>query len=139
LLAYAGGLRLPEGIILGEEAHREFMVQSGFSKDLRACTPGGGEDAASRALGMRVVHRQSLIEGELNRQICGALVDLGAPSVAVVSEGLINRHLKSIPKVKDAITEAWLSPEGLRRQIEAASRGEEIPTWPVLILAENAP
>jgi hypothetical protein len=43
----------------------------------------------------------------------------------------------SIPEVKDAIREAWLTPEGLRRQLEAAFRGEEVPTWPVVIFAEN--
>ena len=43
----------------------------------------------------------------------------------------------SIPEVKDAIKKAWLSVRGLERQLEAASRGLEIPTWPVLILAEE--
>ena len=73
------------------------------------------------------------------RQICEVLIGLGTPSVAVVSEGLIERHLKSIPEVKDAIREAWLSLGGLKRQVEAASRGEAIPVWPVSILAENTP
>ena len=57
--------------------------------------------------------------------------------MAVVSEELTKRHLKSIPEVKDAIKEAWLSLEGLKDQLEAASRGEEFPTWPILILAEE--
>ena len=62
---------------------------------------------------------------------------VGGPSVAVVSEGLIHRRLESIPEVKDAIREAWLSVEGLRRQMEAAFRGGAMPTWPVFVLVES--
>ena len=132
------GLPLAEGAILGEEAHREFIEQSGLWKDLRAPTPGSwDEDAGSKALRIRLSHRQSPIAGELNQEIFDALIEIGAPWVIVVSEGLIRRGLGSIPEVKDAIREAWLSPEGLRRQLEAAFRGEEVPTWPVVILAEN--
>jgi len=57
--------------------------------------------------------------------------------VKMVSEGLTRRGLGSVPEVLDAIREAWLLPEGLRLQLEAVSRGEAIPTWPVLILAEG--
>ena len=118
------------------EAHREFMDQSGLSEELRAGSLSD-EDAHAKVTRLRLAHLSSSIEGELNRQICEALIGFGAPSVTVVSEGLIERHLKSIPEVKDAIIEAWLSLEGLRRQVEAASRGEEVPTWPVSILAEG--
>jgi hypothetical protein len=59
------------------------------------------------------------------------------PSRVSRSSGCIRRGLGSIPEVKDAIREAWLTPEGLRRQLEAAFRGEEVPTWPVVIFAEN--
>lgn len=132
------GLYLAEGAILGEEAHREFMEQSGLWKDLRAPTPGSGdEDASSKALRIRLSHRSSPIKGELSQEIFDALIEIGAPWVIVISEGLIRRGLGSIPEVKDAIREAWLFPEGLKRQVEAASRGEEIPTWPVSILAEG--
>jgi hypothetical protein len=132
------GLSLAEGAILGEEAHREFMEQSGLWKDLRAATPGSGEeDAGSKALRIRFSHRQSPIKGELSQEIFDALIEIGAPWVIVISEGLIRRGLGSIPEVKDAIREAWLSPEGLRRQLQAAFRGEGVPTWPVVILAEN--
>jgi hypothetical protein len=86
---------------------------------------------------IRLSHRSSPIKGELDQEIVDALIEIGAPWVIVISEGLIRRGLGSIPEVKDAIREAWLSPEGLKRQVEAASRGEEIPTWPVVILAEN--
>jgi hypothetical protein len=41
--------------------------------------------------------------------------------------------------VKDAIREAWLSLEGLGRQMGAASRGEAMPTWPVFVLVEGGP
>ena len=132
------GLPLIEGAILGEEAHREFIEQSGLWKDLRAPTPCTGDEVAgSKALHIRVSHRQSPIEGELNQEIVDALIEIGAPWVTVVSEDLIRRGLGSIPEVKDAIRDDWLSPEGLRRQLEAAFRGEEVPTWPVVILAEN--
>jgi hypothetical protein len=132
------GLPLVEGATLGEEAHREFMEQSGLWKELRAPTPrSGDEEVGSKALRIRLSYRQSPIEGALDQEIVDALIEIGAPWVTVVSEGLIRRGLGSIPEVKDAIKEAWLSPEGLRRQLEAAFRGEEVPTWPVVILAEN--
>jgi len=132
------GLSLAEGAILGEEAHREFMEQSGLWKDLRVPTPGSGdEDAGSKALRIRLSHRSSPIKGELSQEIFDGLIEIGAPWVIVISKGLIRRGLGSIPEVKDAIREAWLSPEGLRRQLEAAFRGEEVSTWPVVILAEN--
>jgi hypothetical protein len=135
----SAGLPLAECVLLGEEAHREFMEHSGLFEDLLSAPSGGAQDAASRALRVRLSHLSSPIEGELNRQICEALIGLGATSVAVVSEGLIKRRLKSIPEAKDAVREAWLSLEGLMRQAVAASRGEVIPLWPVSILAENAP
>jgi hypothetical protein len=136
LLAHAGLLE-PKGIVLSKEAHREFLDQSGVLEDLRA-HPEGGEYPALIALRICLSHRSSMIKGELNRAICDALIGLGSPSVTVVSERLITRHLKSIPEAKDAIKKAWLSLEGLKRQLEAASRGLQIPTWPVLILAEES-
>jgi hypothetical protein len=136
LLAHAG-LIVPKGMVLSKEAHREFLDQSGVLEDLRAL-PQGGEDPALRALRIGLPHRSSMIKGELNRAICDALIGLGSPSVTVVSERLITRHLKGIPEVKYAVKKAWLSMEGLKDQLEAVSDGEEIPTWPVLILAEEA-
>jgi hypothetical protein len=137
VLAYEGRLRLPEGIVLGEEAHREFMNQSGLLEELHALRPLSDKEARAEATRLRDAHLSSTIEGELNRQICEALIGLHASSVAVVSEGLIERHLKSIPEVKDAIRGAWLSLEGLRRQVEAASRSEKVRTWQVSILVEG--
>ena len=66
-------------------------------------------------------------------------MELGAPSVAVISEEVRKGNLKSIPEVKDAIREAWLSERGLGRQISAARATREIPTWPVLIQREIRP
>lgn len=103
------GLPLAECVMLGEEAHREFMDRSGLLVDLLAPAylgGGTGEGAGSRTLRIRLSHLSSPIEGELNRQICAALIRLHTPSVAVVSEWLIERQLKSIPEVKEAIREA---------------------------------
>jgi hypothetical protein len=135
------GLPSAECVAVSERAHREFMDQSGLGENLRSGAPGNGDEGPSPATlqGTRLRHLRSPIEGELNRQICEALIGLGAPQVAVVSEGLIRRHLKSIPEVKDAIREAWLFLEGLRHQMEAASRGEAMPTWPVFVLSEGWP
>lgn len=44
--------------------------------------------------------------------------------------------LGTIPNVLAAVRRAWLSTNGLKRQIEAASRDGEIPTWPVFIQRE---
>jgi hypothetical protein len=135
LLAHAG-LLVPKGMVLSKEAHREFLEHSGLLEDLRVHADDG-EDPAPRVLRICLSHRSSMIEGELNRAICDALIGLGSPSVTVASEESTTRHLKSIPEVKDAIKKAWLSVKGLERQFEAASRGLEIPTWPILILAEE--
>jgi hypothetical protein len=115
------------------------MDHSGLGEDLRkGALQTEGENAGRAALlRVRLEYLSSPIEGELNRQICEALIALGAPSVAVVSEGPIRRGLKSVPEVKDAIREAWLFLEGLGRQMEAASRGEAMPTWPVYVLVEG--
>jgi hypothetical protein len=115
------------------------MDQSGFGEYLRrGALETEGQDAARAALlRVRLEYLSSPMEGELNGQLCEALMGLGTPSVAVVSEGSIRRRLKSIPEVKDAIRETWLFLEGLRHQMEAASRGEPVPTWPVFVLVED--
>ena len=138
LLVEAGlsGLPFDEVAILGDEAHREFVKRSGLREDLRACATGVFA-AGDRSRRVRILHRSSPVKGELHREILETLIELGAPWVKVVSVGLTRRGLGSIPEVLDAIREAWLLPEGLRLHLEAVSRGEEIPTWPVLILAEG--
>jgi len=136
LLVHAG-LFVPKGMVLSREAHREYLEQSGLLEDLQA-NSSGREDAASRTVWVWRSLRSGTIRGKLNRAMCDALIGLGSPSVAVVSEGLIKRHLRSIPEVKEAVRAGWLSLEGLTRQLEAASHGAEIPTWSILILAEQA-
>lgn len=136
LLVHAG-LLVPKGMVLNKEAHREFLEQNGLLEDLQTHHEGG-EDPALRILRICLSRRSSVIKGELNQAICDSLIGLGSPSVTVVSERLITRHLESIPEVKNAVKKAWLSLEGLKDQREAVSYGEEIPTWPVLILAEEA-
>ena len=134
------GLTLAECVVVRERAHQDFMDHSGLAQELRALTPrgGGGERGAGPAAlsSVRISHLRRPIEGELNRQICETLIALGVPSVAVLAEGSIRRRLESIPEVKEAIREAWLSLEGLGRQMEAASRGKVMPTWPVFVLVE---
>jgi phosphoenolpyruvate synthase/pyruvate phosphate dikinase len=129
------GLLVPKGMVLNREAHRAFLEQSGLIEELQHHP--GGEDPVLRASRIYLSHRASIIKAELNQVICDSLIELGSPSVAVISEGSIASHLKSIPEVKDAIKKAWLPLEGVKRQLEVASRGLEIPTWPVLILAEE--
>jgi hypothetical protein len=134
------GLSLAECVVVGQRAHREFMDQCGLGHDLRSSALSNAEERGTSPAALSDVRLRYLsrsIEGELNRQICEMLIDLGAPSVAVVSEDLIQRRLESIPEVKDAIREAWLLVEGLRRQMEAASRGEAMPMWPVFVLVES--
>jgi hypothetical protein len=135
------GLTLAECLVVGQRAHREFMDQSGLGHDLLSSALSNADERGTSAAALSGVRlgylSRSPIEGELNRQICETLIDLGAPSVAVVSEGLIQRRLESIPEVKNAVREAWLSVEGSRRQMEAASRGEAMPTWAVFVLVES--
>jgi hypothetical protein len=45
--------------------------------------------------------------------------------------------LRSIPEVKDAVRAAWLSLRCLERHIEAAARGDDLPTWPVLVYPQD--
>jgi hypothetical protein len=44
--------------------------------------------------------------------------------------------LRSIPEVKDAVRYAWLSLRGLERQLDAAARGEGVPTWQLLVYSQ---
>src|SRR5215212_5873073 len=125
-------------MVLSREAHRKFMQTSGLSQGILNSVPAS-EDAHRMALELRIVHSSKPIKGELNRAICDVLIRLGASSVAVISEEATENNLKSIPEVKNAVREAWLSLEGLTHQIEAACRGEESPTWPVLVQREISP
>jgi hypothetical protein len=79
------------------------------------------------------------VEGDLNQAICEALIELNAKTAVVLSGDLEKGSLSSIPEVRDAVREAWLSPSGLERQIAALSRGGDLPAWPVLVQREPHP
>jgi hypothetical protein len=135
LLAHAGW-PIPEGIVVTREAHRAFLRSSGLMEEMLADAAG---EPRERVLTLSLKRAYCLIEGELNRALCDALIDLGTTSVVVISEMVRKGDLESIPEVKEAILEAWLSERGLERQVRAAASGEGIPTWPVLIQREVRP
>lgn len=128
-------LPIPEGIVLTREFHRQFMEESSLLQFIQASTSSFA-DARRRAVEARSRYRSVSIGGELNRLICEALIELGAPVVVVLSGDTRESGLKSIPEVRAAIRDAWLSLEGLERQIEAVAPGEDLPTWPVLVQRE---
>jgi len=130
LLARAG-LPVPGGAVLTRRAHEEFLRASGASRDLRAAACGGGS-IRSRAMQIRSGYVSSPLERKLNREICEALIGLHTKAVVVLSEDLDKYGLGSIPEVRDAVVDAWLSSRGLERQLEAVARGEDLPTWPVI-------
>ena len=129
------GLPIAEGIVLTHQFHREFMEMSGLLQALKA-SGKWLEDARRYAQEASSRYRSVSIEGELNRLICDSLIELGASTVVVLSEGTAEGGLKSIPEVRAAVSGAWLSPEGLVRQIEAVARDGDLPTWPVLVQRE---
>jgi hypothetical protein len=137
LLARAG-LPLPEGVIVTREAHREFAQAGGLLRGIETVA-GRPTDIQRGVLDVQLSYASAPVEGELNEALCEALIGLGAPSVAVVSEDLLKGELGSIPEVRQALRDCWLSSEGLKRQIEALARGEDLPTWPVLIQLEIRP
>ena len=132
------GLPIAEGILLTHEFHREFMEMSGLLQALQA-SKKWFEDARQYALEASSRYRSVSIEGELNRLICDSLIELGASVVVVLSEDTMKSGLKSIPKVRTAVRDAWLSLEGLEQQIEVLARGGDLPTWPVLVQRELYP
>jgi hypothetical protein len=133
LLADAG-LLVHEGLVLTRRAHEEFLRTSGVLRDIE--TAAWREDARRQAAEIRSRHTSYPIEGGLNRAICEALIGLNARVVVVLSEDLEKGSLRSIPEVKDAVRDAWLSLRGLERQVEAAARGEDLPTWPLLVYSQ---
>lgn len=134
-LMAGSGASLPEGVVLTHEFHRRFLDTGGFAEAIRASVSDRG-DVRQRVRALRRKYGRLPIEGELNRMICDAIIGLGARTVVVISEDVSRGRLRTIPEARDAVRKAWLSVGGLKRQIEAASRGEEIPTWPVLIQRE---
>jgi len=129
LLARAG-LPVPEGVVLTARAHREFLRTSGVLGEI---IEGVRADVRLRATRIRLGNPSISLESELNREICEALIGLHARVVTVVSEDFERRGLESIPEVRDAIRQAWLSRRGLEGQLGAVARGEDLPTWPMLV------
>src|SRR5215217_2624703 len=134
LLARAG-LPVPQGTVLTHQAHEEFLRTSGILRDIRAAAWGAGGPVAE----MRRKYASCPVEGELNQAICEVLIELNAKTALVLSGDLEKGSLSSIPEVRDAVREAWLSPPGLERQIAAVARGGDLPTWPVLVQREPHP
>jgi hypothetical protein len=134
----SAGLLVPEGLLLTRRAHEEFLRTSGAMLGIEAATQRG-EDARWQAAKIRLRHASYRVEGGLNQAICETLIGLNARVVVVLSEDLEKGGLRSIPEVKDAVRDAWLSLHGLERQAEAAARGEDLPTWPLLVQRECSP
>src|SRR5215211_3977694 len=137
LLACAG-LLSHEGLVLTRQAHEEFLRTSGVLLDIEAAARKGGE-ARRQAAEIRSRYSSYVLEGGLNRAICEALIGLNTRAVTVLSADFAKGGLRSIPEVKDAVRDAWLSLRGLERQAEAAGRGDDLPTWPLLIQREVPP
>lgn len=135
LLARSGA-SVSEGVVLTRESHRRFLETGGVAEAIRGSAYARG-DLRRRIRALRRRYGRAAIEGELNRMICEAIIDLGARTVVVISEDVTRAGLRTLPEVRDAVRKAWLSVNGLKRQIEAASRGEELPTWPVLVQRET--
>jgi hypothetical protein len=135
LLAYAG-LVVPGGLLLTRRAHEEFLRTSGVLLDIKAASRRG-EDSRWQAAKIRSRHASYPVKGGLNRAICEALIGLNARAVIVLSADFAKGGLMSIPEVKDVVRDAWLSLHGLERQAEAATRGDKLPTWHVLVQRES--
>ena len=134
LLARAG-LPVPEGVVLKREAHLYFLESSGLAGQIRY-SAHSTETARQQALYLRRRYQENPLEESLSRSIRAALLDLGARTVTVCTQERSEVGLGTIPTVYAAVRRAWLSTNGLKRQIEAASRNEELPTWPILIQRE---
>jgi hypothetical protein len=126
------GLIVHGGLVLTRRAHEEFLRTSGALRDIRAVTKRG-ENARQRAEVIRSRHVLYPVGGGLNRAICEALIELNARAVIVLSADFARGGLRSIPEVKDAVRDAWLTLRGLERQVDAAVQGEDPPTWPLLV------
>jgi hypothetical protein len=134
LLARAG-LPVPQGVALTHRAHEEFLRVSGILREIEAAAWGAGRPVAE----IQRKYASSPVGGELNQAICEVLIELNAKTAVVRSGDLEKGGLSSIPEVRDAVREAWLSPHGLERQIASIARGGDLPTWPVLVQREPHP
>lgn len=134
-LVARSGASVPEGVVLTHEFHRRFIDNGGITEAIRD-SAAARIDVRQQIRSIRRRYGGVPMSGELNRMICDAIIDLKSRTVVVISEDVTRAGLRTIPEARDAVVKAWLSVRGLKRQIEAASRGEEIPTWPVLIQRE---
>lgn len=134
-LVAGSGASVAEGIVLTHEFHRRFLEAEGLAEAIRDSVGVRG-DIRHRVRTLRRKYGRVRIDGELNQMICDAIIGLRARTVVVISEDVTRAGLKTIPEAREAVRKAWLSVNGLKRQIEAAARGEEIPVWPVLIQRE---
>jgi hypothetical protein len=126
------GLIVHDGLVLTRLAHEEFLRTSGALRDIRAVTQRG-EDASRQAEEIRSRCASYAVEGGLNRAICEALIRLNARAVIVLSADFARGGLRSIPEVKDAVRDAWLTLGELERQVDAVAQGEDPPTWLLLV------
>jgi hypothetical protein len=132
------GLPVPDGVVLTEEAHGVFLEESGVIEGIKVAA-WRGEEPRQKASEIRSRYGAEPMEAALYRGICQALIELGAPEVAVLAEDYEKRALKTIPDVVGAVREAWLCADGLEWQIEEAAAREGVPTWPVLIQRDLSP
>ncbi len=135
LMAFSG-IAVGEGVILARECHRRFMEASGLAAELHE-RAGTGEDLRRQAATLRRRFGRRPSDEETRRVVRDAVIALGARTVAVISDRFERAGVRSIPEAQEAVAHAWLTPEVLARQLEAAARGEELPVWPVLIRREQ--
>lgn len=126
--------------MITREAHEELLRASSLGRYiLRAASSAGEAGARQWAISLRSSHERAPLGDTLKSTVCEALIELRARSVRVTSEYGGQGGLHSIPEILDAVRSAWLSPEGLQRQIRASAAGKEMPTWPVLVQREIRP
>lgn len=132
------GVPVLEGLVLTQRAHEEFLRGSGLLEAIRAS--GATGELPLRALLLRRAYASAPVGEVMHELITEALIGLGARSVCVLSEDGAWRGLGTIPDVRDAVRDAWISVGGLERQVRAAAAPRGAPTtWPVLIQREVHP
>lgn len=130
------GLPVCEGVVLGREAHAEFLRTSGVLRTIASPGLSTGDATYARALARGRSYGSAALGEKLRSAIVEALIGLGARTATVVSDEETRSGLSTIPEVIEAVRAVWLSPAGLARQVTALARDEEIPTWPILIQRE---
>jgi phosphoenolpyruvate synthase/pyruvate phosphate dikinase len=76
------GLPVPDGVVLTEEAHEVFLEASGVVEGVKAAA-WREENPKQKASEIRSRYGSVSMEAELKREICQALIGLGAPVVTV--------------------------------------------------------